>query len=795
MNFSIFLIILSYVQTVFCSQSNVTVDETCDVCTISWFRRKRAQGEYTRWRANQETTQEFIVKVLDEDLTTHRAQKIVAVNIQPLKKNEKKIIIGGALVPPATTVTTLSETIDYTRFIPPTTIPGARDKANVRSVLDESVIMPPRALIKSENQISYKIHEPVKHIYRDESPPAGPQFLGRTQTSLARQYAPVAPVLFSRGSTIAPLTPRSVERFMYKTSQGPTRTSRLPDVLKPSRTTPKVSFQNTFKFDSNYVTDEDIFVSRSSFSPINAPRRTISTSSIELLQDENFGRPTQENFVNWRRNTNSAKTSDVIESDLSYNMIDEDKEGNSKIENPGPKPTDSEKDDDQYELPVADLELSNSTNDDVDDVEESDNSTGVYADDEYDAENSTLKVSTSSFISMKDSKVTSEGISRHKKSKRTCSMIKLRQLNFNSPRTLPEIVAQLKQWAETSPVAKWLDITNGNYTVMENPIYMMIVDDPSSGQIISAKKTVLVISGIQGRDHHAVAAAMYVLYQLIERSEAHADLLTKYRFWVIPIFNPDGYDYSMTFPHRREWSKNLRQKWDSCKGRESCESCESFGLRCTVQSCYGVNLDRNFEYQWIPTEELRAEHPCGALYAGERQLSEVETRALTLFLHERRTPLFTFIAFKEGEVLGILYPYSHTRKRRAFDNVYRQRASRAASAAYSIGGRPYVAGQTSEFLPLYAGGIEDWVDGHLGIDNTYTVMMFRPTDSYNSKLITERVVHEAYAALDTLLLQSAEPIAQPAMTVALATASVPPAYPRFPVVVAPIFYAISSFYF
>lgn len=57
------------------------------------------------------------------------------------------------------------------------------------------------------------------------------------------------------------------------------------------------------------------------------------------------------------------------------------------------------------------------------------------------------------------------------------------------------------------------------------------------------------IPGIQGRDHHAVAAAMYVLYQLVERSEFHADVLTKYRFWIIPVFNPDGYDYSMTFPH------------------------------------------------------------------------------------------------------------------------------------------------------------------------------------------------------------------------------------------------------
>ncbi|CAH2037455.1 unnamed protein product, partial [Iphiclides podalirius] len=252
---------------------------------------------------------------------------------------------------------------------------------------------------------------------------------------------------------------------------------------------------------------------------------------------------------------------------------------------------------------------------------------------------------------------------------------------------------------------------------------MMIVDDPSSGQIISAKQTVMVVAGIQGRDHHAVSAALYVLYQLIERTDVHTDLLSKYRFWIIPVFNPDGYDYSITFPQRREWTKNLRQTWQSSA---ELDACTVFGLRCSIKPCYGVNLDRNFEYQWIPPDELRAEHPCGDLYAGTRQLSEAETLALTRYLHTQRMPLHTFIAFKEGDVL-------------------RQRASRAASAAYA----------------LYAGGIEDWVDGHLGIDNTYTVMMFRPTDSYNSKYATEHVVHEAYAAMDTLLLHSTEPMLGP----------------------------------
>lgn len=66
-------------------------------------------------------------------------------------------------------------------------------------------------------------------------------------------------------------------------------------------------------------------------------------------------------------------------------------------------------------------------------------------------------------------------------------------------------------------------------------------------------------------------------------------------------------------------------------------------------------------------EELRAEHPCGALYAGLRQLSEAETRALTHYLHEQRTPLFTFIAFKEGDVLVSLISINAnniTRRRR-----------------------------------------------------------------------------------------------------------------------------------
>lgn len=112
---------------------------------LSVFRKKRAHTEYTRWRANLETTPEFIVKVLDDDLTTSNTKQIVAVNIQPVTKGGEKIIVGGVIVPPVTSSHQLPDiSRDYTRFVPPTTVPITR--------LDEGLYLaqatPPRALDK-----------------------------------------------------------------------------------------------------------------------------------------------------------------------------------------------------------------------------------------------------------------------------------------------------------------------------------------------------------------------------------------------------------------------------------------------------------------------------------------------------------------------------------------------------------------------------------------------------------------------------------------------------------------------
>ncbi|XP_030022168.2 putative metallocarboxypeptidase ecm14 isoform X1 [Manduca sexta] len=760
----IFLIATGFIQFVLCNiKYNISDYDSYPVCPITFLRQKRAHTEYTRWRADQESTPEFLVKVLDEELTTSTIKQIIAVNIQPITKGGEKIIVGGAMVPPPTSLTTQSDPMrDYTRFVPPTTV--------AISHVDGDMYLAPAPLSKSADKISslpLRGLPMARHSLRDDSPPASPQFLARTPLLSARQYAPIIPVAFTPRTTVTPLTPPTQRPYNPRKAFLPlSRTTSFRDMNVPTRT--ESDFQNTHSIDNEYTTEIAYLPKHTSIQQNIAKESSYtdleysSTSEIVWHTTRTSKSDDDESIFN------KIKEKDI---DTAYSMMfynDEDNESPSKKDDIDA----SDNYEDKIKLHNDSTEME--SNELLSETTKFQNITPpeniLPNDDQEKEEDDEIKTTESETHFIKATITTlhtTVAVKEKEKAKKSsiCSVIKLRQLSFNSPRTLPEIVVQMRQWAEESPIAKWTDITSGNYTVMENPIYMMMVDDPSSGQIVTAKQTVMIVAGIQGRDHHAVAAAMYVLYQLIERTDAHADLLKRYRFWIIPVFNPDGYDYSMTFSQKRGWTKNLRQTWDVCKGRESCYACEAYGLRCTVQHCYGVNLDRNFEYQWIPAEELRAEHPCGALYAGTRQLSEAETRALTQFLHEQRTPLYTFIAFKEGDVLGVMYPYSHTRKKRAFDHVYRQRASSAAAAAYSISGRSYVAGQTSEFLPLYAGGIEDWVDGHLGIDNTYTIMMFRPTDAYNSKLITERVVHEAYAAMDTLLLQSVEPLGPPVLTI------------------------------
>ena len=92
-------------------------------------------------------------------------------------------------------------------------------------------------------------------------------------------------------------------------------------------------------------------------------------------------------------------------------------------------------------------------------------------------------------------------------------------------------------------------------------------------------------------------------------------LVDSTELWFVLSANPDGYDYTFQNSDNRLWRKNLRD--NNGDG--------------TISSSDGVDLNRNFAYQWGYDDEGSSPNPTSETYRGAAPGSEPETRALDAF--------------------------------------------------------------------------------------------------------------------------------------------------------------------
>ena len=147
--------------------------------------------------------------------------------------------------------------------------------------------------------------------------------------------------------------------------------------------------------------------------------------------------------------------------------------------------------------------------------------------------------------------------------------------------------------------------------------------------------------------HHArewitVEMSLYLAEYLLNHYATDAQLRTcmnNLEIWIIPVLNPDGYFYSAASPANRCWRKNRRNNKDGT---------------------FGVDLNRNYSYQW----GLGAGGSEGSpnswedTYRGPAPFSEPETRAFRDFvlgLHNSRA-LLSYHSY--GELF--LRPWGYT---------------------------------------------------------------------------------------------------------------------------------------
>lgn len=73
---------------------------------------------------------------------------------------------------------------------------------------------------------------------------------------------------------------------------------------------------------------------------------------------------------------------------------------------------------------------------------------------------------------------------------------------------------------------------------------MLVIKISSGGG--GHRPAVLVDGGIHAREWIAPAMALYIINQLVENNAANSDLTDSVDWFIVPVLNPDGYEYSHT---------------------------------------------------------------------------------------------------------------------------------------------------------------------------------------------------------------------------------------------------------
>jgi len=210
------------------------------------------------------------------------------------------------------------------------------------------------------------------------------------------------------------------------------------------------------------------------------------------------------------------------------------------------------------------------------------------------------------------------------------------------------------------------------------------------------KPGIFIEGGIHAREWISPASVTYIIKQLVLRPE-NRDLIDKFDFYIVPVLNPDGYEYTHNVD--RMWRKN-RARDDSFLN--------------IITNCRGVDLNRNFGYKWgdvgiLASPQHGTPLPCLETYMGKTAFSELETQAVRNFLLSHPGKFLAYLSFHSFGS-KILYPWSSNAEKVPDWRELHDTANVMAEAIFhQSGGKDfYKIGQAPEIQYRATGGSDDW---------------------------------------------------------------------------------------
>ena len=195
--------------------------------------------------------------------------------------------------------------------------------------------------------------------------------------------------------------------------------------------------------------------------------------------------------------------------------------------------------------------------------------------------------------------------------------------SFDKP--LTGIRATLEAWAAGDTIFH-LDSIGASYE--GRPLLAVKI---GNGTDSPARPNVLFMATHHAREWVSTEVAMKLARWIAD--SLPRSLLAQRDVWVLPVENPDGYQYS--FDTERLWRKNRRPNSDGT---------------------FGVDLNRNYPGFWGLDDAGSSPQPPSEIYRGAAAASEPETQAIVAF-HAAHPPV---VAVSYHTYSGlVLYPYGH----------------------------------------------------------------------------------------------------------------------------------------
>lgn len=222
------------------------------------------------------------------------------------------------------------------------------------------------------------------------------------------------------------------------------------------------------------------------------------------------------------------------------------------------------------------------------------------------------------------------------------------------------------------------------YSVENRPIYAVRVSDkPKVEQ--EGREQILYTAVTHAREPMSITQMVYFLWHVFENAEQDEiqEILTTNELYFVPLVNPDGYAYNeFTDPQGGGmWRKNRREFGDGV---------------------FGVDLNRNFGYNWGYDDEGSSPDSFSNVYRGTEAFSEPETQAIRDFTNTKNFKI-AMNYHSYGNLL--LYPWGFIEFHSPDSLEFK------ALAAHLTEENFYRPGQGSRVLYFTNGDINDWMYG------------------------------------------------------------------------------------